>query len=165
LPDTEGRLLLGGDVRHRLNALEVVPEPQVAEVPVLRVGRDDRGEAGLVETGQDVRQRVIGVEAPGNVSLHRPGVQHCRGRHDLPVDRLRRELRIGIHRIMIRHGIAPVANHRLIDRVAGRHGGPSAPDVRLHLLEDRRHLGVTVARVSPSSNSRFRKPVKDCFRV
>ena len=117
--DPEGRGLLLGDRFDHRGRRDLVARPQVAGVPLVAVGGDHRGVAGV---GQKLVQVVLLVVGRLRGLRHLeaaqdPGLHHGGGCDDAAVRRALGGLRIRVDRIAVTQDVAPVADHRLVHQV------------------------------------------------
>ena len=110
------RLALRHRFDHRVEG-DPVTGPQRPQILLLAVGGDDGGVSGAVQqSGQlVVRPRAVGVAGE---AAHRPGLEH--GRRSDGVRPL-------VGGVGVTHGLAPVPDHRLVDRVLAHTGGRGRP--------------------------------------
>ena len=157
------RGLLGGDRLDHRARHHLIAGPQVARVALSAVGRDDRRIAGAREQLVQLELAIAGrVARLGHLhALEDPGLQHRRRRHDSAVHRLPRERGIGVHRIAIAHGLAPVPDHRRIDEIRTDLGGPiTAPTKPRSAASSSEPLALSGDRhVLRSSRQAVRRPI------
>ncbi|MBW8702276.1 hypothetical protein MBT84_21950 [Streptomyces sp. MBT84] len=99
---------------HRVER-DLVPGPQRTQVLLLAVGGDDGGAAGLVEQSEQLVERLRAPRVAGEAA-HRPHLEHG-GRGD--------RVRTGVGGVGVAHHLAPVPDHRRVDRIPAdaRDGG------------------------------------------
>ena len=153
MTDAEARLLLRGDRLGRHLVADLIAWNELAEILLLAVRGDDRREAGLVE---DVERLPLIAEGLG-VGLflcrrrpqpaHRPRLEHRRRGDDRFTTRRLRGVRVEISRVAIPDRVAPVVDHRLVDRVraGARRTGRRVRERVERLLEFFAHRGRSFA--------------------
>ena len=116
--------------------LELVAGDQGSLVVLVAVGGHHRGEAGVVEQLHQPVGRAVawrGAGRPGRLGLqagpqapHDPGLEHGGRGDDAGEAGVLGGLVVDVDRVVVPHGLHPVADHRLVDRV-GPAGGVHRP--------------------------------------
>src|SRR5687768_9758697 len=97
----------------------MIAEARVTRIDVLAVGGDYADIPRAVELVTDRALRVVRVEWTGDIADHRPRVEHGRRRDDLTVRTGGGGNGVGVVRVGVLHGVAPMADHRLVHCVTG----------------------------------------------